>query len=75
MNIPGLDERIRITKRLRKGEYEVMFPVSYKWNGGREDIVDPPIQAPPGYRFVDICVGLQMNSRPPLDTKLMVKDE
>lgn len=58
--------------------YLVQYPVSYKYNGGT--IIDgewykgfkvPPPEIPEGYELVDIGIGLQLNSKPPIATKYL----
>jgi hypothetical protein len=74
MGFKGLDERIILTKPRRDG-WEVMYPVSYACNGGPTYVVDPPVEPPRGWKFVDIAVGLERNMRPPHATMLMVKEK
>ena len=57
----------------RHDGYVVSIPVVYHWNGGQEDIVDPPVEPPPGWEFHDLVMGLNMNTHPPRKTVLMVR--
>ena len=59
----------------------VQYPTGYRYNGGiivndklvAGFVVDPP-KLPDGYRLQGIGVGLEMNSRPPMLTKSLIKE-
>jgi hypothetical protein len=55
--------------------HQVVFPVSYSYNGGMEykgqwykGFKVPRPKVPKGWELIDIGVGLQLNARPPFST-------
>lgn len=62
--LPKSDPRIIFRKKTSYG-YEVSYPVSYTFNGGPSLVVDPPVNPPKGWVFVDIACGMDYNQRPP----------
>lgn len=78
---PGLRKKNGRPPNLNKERQEVVFPVSYRYNGGivvngtwcRGFKVPPPI-VPEGFRLVEVWCGFEMNAYPPYATKLLVRE-
>jgi hypothetical protein len=70
----------KVTRTRRDGSKEVIFPVSYTYNGGTvigdewySGYEVPTPQVPEGFKLVSLGVSLQLNARPPYATMLLEK--